>query len=166
MKKAVLITFAVVLILSMAACGKHEKNSSEAVESNSVQIANPFVDCKTLDDAATIAGFSLAAPSSIPNWVSETKIRAIENNMIELIYSGTEQQLRVRKANGNDDISGQYDSFDEVTEITVDNLAVTIKRNEGKIYVATWISGDFAYAISSTDGLDQTHIENLVSEIQ
>ena len=167
MKKVIWIVLALTMVLSMAACGEKDKQPAEVGGNTQTQIATPFVDCETLDDAAKIAGFSLTAPASVPNWVNETQIRAVENDMIELIYTGIEQQqLRVRKANGNDDISGLYDSFDEVTEMTVDDLVVEIKGNGGKIYVATWTADDFTYAISTTEGLEQTHVETLVSDIK
>lgn len=168
MKKVLMVVLALAMVLSMTACGEQEKQEKQmtGVGSGNVQIANPFVECETLDDATEIAGFSMTAPTAVPNWVNGTVIRAVENDMIEMTYTGTKQQeLRIRKARGNEDISGMHSSFDEVKEVAVEGRDITLKINGEKIYVVIWSDEDYSYAVSTTEGLEQTHIENLISGI-
>lgn len=165
MKRLLMITLALTMALCISACGKQEKQP-DSLGSSNVQMANPFAECENLDDAAQIAGFSMSVPDAVPDWVNETHIRAVENDMIEVIYTGTEQQeLRIRKAEGNEDISGVFDSFDEVKNIIIENRDVTLKINDGKIFVAAWTDGDCSYAVTTAEGLEQAQIENLISSI-
>lgn len=165
MKKVIMVVLALAMILSMAACGEQVKQPLGVDDSN-IQIVNPFTECDTLDNAAEIAGFEMSTPTAVPNWVDDVVIRAVENEMIEMIYTGTDQQeLRVRKANGNEDVSGVYESFDEVKEVSINGQDVTLKINKGQIYVAIWTEDSYCYAVSTMEGLDQIHIENLVSGI-
>lgn len=167
MKKLMMIVTCAIMVLSMAACGPQEKNPAGSGGSGQAQIPNPFVSCENLNDAAEIAGFEMTAPARVPNWVADTEIRAMDNEMIEIIYSGTEQQeLRIRKANGHDDISGNYGSFDTVEEIVVNDLTVTVKGNGDKINVAIWNAGDYAFASVSEEGLEQEQIKDMISGIQ
>lgn len=166
MKKLIMFIMSTIIVLSMAACGGHEKNPV-GDGAGQAQIPNPFVSCENLNDAAEIAGFELTAPAKIPNWVVDTEIRAMENEMIEIIYTGTEQQeLCIRKANGHGDISGQYGSFDNVEEIAVNDLTVTVKGSSNKINVAIWTAGDYAFAIVSEEGFEQEHMKDMISSIQ
>lgn len=167
MKRFMLIVLCAIIVLSMAACKGPENGSTGVGGSEQVQIPNPFVSCENLHDAAEIAGFEITLPARLPNWVTDTKIRAMENEMIEIIYTGTEQQeLRIRKANGHDDISGQYGSFDKVEEIAVNDLTITVKGSSDKIHVAIWTVGDHAFSVVSKEGLEQAHITDLISGIQ
>jgi len=68
-----------------------------------------------LDEAAKIAGFSLEAPTEYADYNSLV-IQAIADDMIEVIYfdaEKTHEGLRIRKAVGTDDISGDYNEYKE-----------------------------------------------------
>lgn len=56
----------------------------------SIEIENPFISCKTMEEAAQVAGFSMELPSNVPDWVNTSVIRAVESNMIEVIYQGNQ----------------------------------------------------------------------------
>lgn len=164
MKKFMTLVTSLILVLSMAACGTQEKAPEIGGQ---VQIPNPFVTCENLNDAAAIAGFEMTLPAKLPNWVADTEIRAVENQMIEIIYSGTKnQELRVRKANGQEDISGRYDSFENVEEITVNDRTMTMKGNGDQVNVAIWTDGEHAFSVVSEEGMDQTHLEEMISGIR
>ena len=167
MKKFLTMVLCAVIVLSMTACKGPQNSSASVGGTGQVQIPNPFVSCEDLNNAAEIAGFEMTPPARLPNWVTDTEIRAMENKMIEIVYTGTEQQeLRIRKANGQDDISGQYGSFDTVEEIAVNDLTVTVKGSSGKINVAIWTVGDHAFSVVSKGGMEQEHITDLISSIQ
>ena len=58
-----------------------------------------------------------------------------------------------RKTLGVADNSGQSD-FSEVTEQNVGGRDVTLKGNDGKVYLAVWNDNNFAYTISVNSGID------------
>ena len=79
---------------------------------NPVQIANPFIDTKTLEEAQEIAGFELNVPRAEDPY-TVLNYRAVEGSMLEIIFrdrKGTEG-YRIRKAVGEDDISGDYSEY-------------------------------------------------------
>lgn len=71
-----------------------------------VQIPNPFVDCGSLAEAARLAGFSLSVPVAGPQ-VQRT-IQVVEGDMIQVLDQSGAQEIRIRKAPGAGDISGDY----------------------------------------------------------
>ena len=112
MKKILLM---LLLCLAVVSCGKKEEVKEEVAEVSTTQsqdygVPNPFEIVDTLDEAAKIAGFSLEAPTEYADYNSLV-IQAIADDMIEVIYfdaEKTHEGLRIRKAVGTDDISGDY----------------------------------------------------------
>ena len=172
MKKILLMS---VLCLAIIACGKKEEAKQEMAETTnvtqeqSVEVPNPFVEVKTLDEAYKIAGFTLSVPTTYEDYKKQV-IQAIENDMIEVIYIEEEsgyEGLRIRKAKGTDDISGDYNEYKNVENVKVGDYDVTEKSDGKNIFVATWTDGTYSYAIDIDRAeLSKEDIENLISNIK
>ena len=172
MKKILLMS---VLCLAIIACGKKEEAKQEMAETRnvtqeqSVGVPNPFVEVKTLDEAYKIAGFTLSVPTTYEDYKKQV-IQAIENDMIEVIYIEEEsgyEGLRIRKAKGTDDISGDYNEYKNVETVKVGDYDVTEKSDGKNIFVATWTDGTYSYAIDIDRAeLSKEDIENLISNIK
>ena len=172
MKKILLMS---VLCLAIVACGKKEEAKQETAETTNVtqkestQIPNPFVEVKNLDEASKIAGFTLEVPETYEDYKKQV-IQAIENDMIEVIYIEEEsgyEGLRIRKAKGTDDISGDYNEYRNVETVKVGDYDVTEKGDEGNIFIATWTDGTYSYAIDTDRAeLSKEDVANLISNIK
>ena len=171
MKKILLIS---VLCLAIIACGKKEKAQQEATQATettqgqSTEVPNPFIEAKNLEEASKIAGFTLSVPANYEDYKKQT-IQAIENDMIEVIYfNDTDNEgLRIRKAKGTDDISGDYNEYKNVETVKVGDYDVTEKSDGKNIFVATWTDGTYSYAIDIDRAeLSKEDIENLISNIK
>ena len=167
MKKILLI---LLLCLAVIACGKKEEVAEvSTTQSQDYGVPNPFEIVDTLDEAAKIAGFSLETPTEYADYNSLV-IQAIADDMIEVIYfdaEKTHEGLRIRKANGTDDISGDYNEYKEVNVVKVGELEVTEKGNDGNISIATWTDGTYSYSINVDEALlNVDDISNLISNIK
>lgn len=172
MKKILLMS---VLCLAIIACGKKEETKQETAETTNViqkestQIPNPFVEVKNLDEASKIAGFTLEVPETYEDYKQQVT-QAIENDMIEVIYLEEEsgyEGLRIRKAKGTDDISGDYNEYRNVETVKVGDYDVTEKGDEGNIFIATWTDGTYSYAIDTDRAeLNAEDITNLIANIK
>ena len=171
MKKILLM---LLLCLTVVACGKKEEVTEEVTEASTTQtqdygVPNPFEIVDTLDEAAKIAGFSLEAPTEYVDYKSIV-IQAIADDMIEVIYfdaEKTHEGLRIRKAVGTDDISGDYNEYKEENIVKVGNLEVTEKGNDGNISVASWTDGTYSYSINVDEALlNANDIAKLVETIK
>ena len=172
MKKILLMS---VLCLAIIACGKKEETKQETAETTNViqkestQIPNPFVEVKNLDEASKIAGFTLEVPETYEDYKQQV-IQAIENDMIEVIYLEEEsgyEGLRIRKAKGTDDISGDYNEYRNVETVKIGDYDVTEKGDEGNIFIATWTDGTYSYAIDTDRAeLSKEDVANLISNIK
>lgn len=173
MKKILLM---LLLCLAIVACGKKEEvkeevaQATEASQPADVGVPNPFEIVDTLDEAAKIAGFSLEVPTEYADYKT-VLIQVIEDDMIEVIYfddvEKTHEGLRVRKAKGSDDISGDYNEYKEENLVKVGELEVTEKGNDGNISIATWTDGTYSYSINVDEAILNTDdISNLISNIK
>ena len=138
MKKILLMS---VLCLAIVACGKKEEAKQEIAETTNVtqkestQIPNPFVEVKNLDEASKIAGFTLEVPETYEDYKKQV-IQAIEDDMIEVIYydeNSEHEGLRIRKAKGTDDISGDYNEYKDVETVKVGDFEIIEKGSEGML---------------------------------
>lgn len=165
MKKAIIIILVATLTLSFTACNNKQSDSEISEKSDeSSKIPNPYVDCSTLEDASALAGFEFSVPDAIENY-SERIIRAIPDDMIEVIYNNGDKEIRIRKASGKEDISGDYNDYDEENTVKSDNLEIVTRGTEGKIYVATWVNGDYTYSLTTSDGMDSDSVVKLIQDI-
>ena len=168
MKKAIGMAVGILFVLTMAGCGSNS-GKIEPTDSGSVQIPNPFISCETIDKAAQLAGFEVALPQTLPEGYTQNTILAIEKQMIEVNYiNDDEQEMYIRKATGKDDISGDYNEYQQQSTTTVDGREVTLKGNDDLVNVAIWQNGDYSFAIGVNNGgagIDNNSMCEMIQDI-
>ena len=174
MKKFIAIILSAALALSLAACSTAEKQpeligGDTANPSETVTIANPFTDYETLADAIAAAGFDITAPDHIDGYADQSfrVMDADGETMIELIYeSGDENEVRIRKAPGSEDISGDYNEYDQEQTLTVGDRDVTVKGNDDAFNLAVWTDNGYTYSVYVSTGLTGDAFAALIADIQ
>lgn len=175
MKKLITLTFCIVMTLAMAACGTDNApkelggdSAAWGSENNKVEIPNPFEEYETLSEAAKAAGFEFSVPDTIPGYENR-QFRAIEQELIEVIYSNGDENpnaLLIRKAAGSDDISGDFNEYAENNTVSVNDLEVTTKGNDGTVNVAIWTNNGYTFAITTDNSMSGEQISELIKSIQ
>ena len=160
----------------------------EGGEDTSVGMPNPFVE-GTLEECEKLAGFDFTVPEHYGDY-SERTILAIEGDLIEAIYADQDplegldddalnkldwetidfnsDSLMIRKVLGTDttDVSGDYNTYAETGSLTINDLEITARGNDGTISNALWSDGTYTYAIVSSKGLSTAELTELLAEIQ
>lgn len=180
MKKLLVFTVTAAMLLSLAACAQSAKpaakpdqpaqtEQAETTDTENVQIPNPWTDYDSKDAAAQAAGFDLTVPDEISG-CSEKSYRVLSaagDVMFEIIYaSGEDETVRIRKAPGANDVSGNYNEYAETETVDVGGVRVTMKGADGLVKLAVWTNGDYSYVLSVESGLSQSDMAALVSNIQ
>lgn len=126
------------------------------------RIANPQVeygsDMESLSAAQEAVGFTLTLPGS----VTPENYIVISGLILEVDFDGG----YIRKAKGSEDISGDYNEYGAIKTETAGGKEVTLKGNAGKVMLAVWTEGDYAYCVGVTDGMAEADVLSLVSEIK
>ncbi len=168
MKKIIVFILCAVITLSFTACSNNspsKDSTQKQTTGDNAQIPNPFVDCKTIADANKIAGFTVVTPKTLPTGYSQDTIRAIKDDLVEIIYVKGENKISFRQGKDSKDISGDYNEYKESNTLTIGSLQVTIKGDNGEVNLAVWTDGDYAYAISS-EGLDNNTISDMITSMK
>ena len=177
-KKIAALLLSAGMIASFAACGGQQTSigadstpqsslQSQSVQ-ESTQIANPWIEAKDQTDAQEQAGFSIQLPSSLPAEYGAPSFLVIPGEIMEAYYAGTgEARLCIRKAAGTDDASGDYHEYSESRQVTVGDLEVTMKGDDGVVSLAVWNDGTNAYSIGiyGGAGLTEEEMTQMVSEM-
>lgn len=146
-------------------CSILEIQDSEPAE-ESVSIANPWHTVERIDEAEEACGFEFSLPvidlyggADIRYMVSDTM------KIIEISFADEGGQLTLRKGQGEDDISGDYNTYARTEDLTVGDLAVTVKGNDDGYHCIVWTDGEFSYSVNAEGGLDEQAVTALVSSI-
>lgn len=144
--------------------------AEEELQENDVQIVgmpNPFEKKASLDAANKAAGFSFTSPSKYTTYEAK-EYRVIKDEMVEIIYKDTsnpDEDIRVRKAKGNLDISGDYNSYLTNKIVNDAGIQILLRGEDDKYHAATWTSGDYSYAIDSKAGITENKLKGFIQRI-
>lgn len=133
-------------------------------------IPNPFVECKTIDEAAQVAGFTFSVPEKIGKTFDSKSISAIKDQLIQVDYkNGTKNdQIELRKAAKCSNVSGVYTKYKNKTTAIVNGTKVVMKGNGTKVSVASWNAGKYSYSIYasvSKKGISKALVKSIVKKI-
>lgn len=99
----------------------------DSEQKSDIEIPDPFSEYSSLEEAAQNAGFSFNVPETVDGYaqrIIRTTAGEEGSAMIEVIYQNeidgkentdSADEIRMRKANGDEDISGDYTEYSETS---------------------------------------------------
>ena len=130
-----------------------------AVDDN-VQVVNPLTEYNSLFDAEESVGFKLGIDLSDYDNLSYV---VINNEILEITYRDSDNNLILRKAKGSEDISGDFNTYDVSDDVSVNGVDVSVDQSGNNILVR-FVYDDYSYSLSS-NYLDGDQILEFVKEI-
>ena len=145
-----------------------EESQNEAGGQAGAMVGNGMVEVDSLAELSKSIGFSVPEVKSIPFEVTSTVYTNGWNEFAQVEYQGESQDEAVlfRKARGTDDISGDYNTYSDVTEVTVNEVFVTLKGNEGQYKLAIWQQDGFAYSLNYEPGGSENVFVEMIQRVQ
>jgi hypothetical protein len=135
----------------------------------SVAVESPYQEVNSLQEASKIAGFDMKVPDSIGEY-SNQLISVIDSNIIEVRYLSSDEQstgIIIRKSGGDEDISGDYNTYSTNIAKHIDGKNVNLRGDGEKIFVATWTEDGFSYAVTANDYMvNKEQIESLIGVVK
>lgn len=128
--------------------------------------SSPYVEYNSVDELKENVNINAKIPDKIRNYKSYSYSVAF-SNMAEIQYSNGSNNIlyRLEKGEVAEDIRGDYNEYENIKKLTVDNTKVTIKGNENSYKVAIWYKNGVNYSLSSEQGLKIEDIQSLINEI-
>lgn len=137
--------------------------SEEAGESTGM--ANPWVEYSNMEEACNAAGFSFNVPETVSSYVG-LHFSVMNNELIQVVYGEPDKGVTIRKAEGSEDISGDYTTYSEEKEVDVNGIPVKMSGNDGTVSLAIWEKDGYSYSANVIDeenpGLSQSAMEEIV----
>ena len=167
MKEIAVLTLCAMMLCDPAMGSGLDAASEPALAGSMAGMVNPFTECGSLNEAGRRAGFEIQVMKMPEDW-GKPVIRVSEERMIELIFrdAAHDREIRVRKAVGSGDISGDYGIFTEEQEIVTDGIPVTMKGNNEMISIAIWSDNGYAFSVSDSSGMSSGEMKQLVKNVR
>lgn len=121
-------------------------------------------ECTSVAELSQKAGYDIKdiPESSIPFKVKSTSYTWCWNEFAQIVYEGTDNSLTYRKTRGTDDISGDYNQYEQIVDKVVNGIDITVKGNSDKYYLAIWHTNDYSYSISLDEGIELETMSELL----
>ncbi|MBQ7619246.1 MAG: DUF4367 domain-containing protein [Treponema sp.] len=151
MKRTIFAIAIAALVLGGCLSTQKENSAQDSASQNAVGVPNPFYSFKSLADAEKAAGFDFYLLDVFEDCAIQV-YRAIPKQMIEAIYdSESGDEIRIRKAPGKNDPSGDYNIYTEKSSQSVGGYEITFYANGNKCGKAVWNMGNYTCSITSRD---------------
>jgi hypothetical protein len=131
---------------------------------------NPFIPCGSLEEAAALAGFPMEVPeeTALTEQYPVRDITSIKDTMIQVICYDNDgnEGFRMRKAAGEEDISGVYGTYEERT-LESGGRTLHLRLKEGLVRTICWTEDGFSYAVMTDEAeLDEKTAAELAGGIR
>ncbi|MCI8285359.1 MAG: DUF4367 domain-containing protein [Firmicutes bacterium] len=147
-----------------------EEEPVEEPFDDNTQLPNPIKNYATVNEAVDTLSFDPSVPVQVPEAYSIKSINTIDGKILQIIYIGGHEkvvgELTFRTAKGNNDISGDFNVYNEKKTIKIDDIDIKAKGNNGKIYNAIWTEYDTVYTITSEKGITSDELKIIIESIK
>ena len=152
-----------------------ETTAPETETEEAVGMVNPFSEFETLSAACRAAGVEIEIPEGPEGYPVTCYRAARDTGLLEIVYldgpanaEDSKEGYRIRKAAGDEDISGDFNAYSQTSEAEAEGKTVTLKGEEDRIFCATWTDGGYSYAIDINmdgNGMSQDEVLALAAAI-
>lgn len=147
---------------------QEHKPGQEAPDVEGFYAPEEVASAEKLTDAV---GFSVQDIASLKEKAEETAYMDYGDGLAEISYTWQEgeetQEIYFRKSKGQEDNSGDYNSYAVEKIVVVGKNSVTLKgESDEKISLATWSDGTFSYSLGCAKPLEKADILGIIEEIE
>ena len=109
-------------------------------------------------------GFSVEEAEHLPFAPQEVLYTAFDSGLAQVEYRGENGQTALlRKSQGTEDNSGDFDQYPDVKTLDTAGIDVTLKGTDGQFTLALWQEDGFAYSLSLSQGQDAQGWEKILT---
>ena len=130
------------------------------------QGVNGMEEVASLKILKKYVGFSVEEIHALPFETESTRYMSYWGDMAEITYIGADDEAVFRKAEGTDDVSGDYNAYAEEISVAIGAYTVRLKGESGKYTLATWNDGTYSYSLQLTNGQSQDVWQAMIESME
>lgn len=138
--------------------------TGELETKESVSIANGMMEVNSIDELSAAVGFLVSEVEGLLFAVENEVYTSYWDEIAQIEYTGEGETAVFRKGTGTDDVSGDYNVYSNVKEITVGANTVTLKGNTDSFTLAVWTDGDYSYSLDISSGLSEDEWAEMIQK--
>lgn len=127
---------------------------------------NGIVELGSAEELSETIGFETAAPEALPFAVEKTLYIAYWETLAEIRCIGEGKTSILRKSVGNEDNSGDFNSYNDSTRVVVDDKEILLKGNGGSYSLAVWQDAGFSYSLRLSDALGRDEMLGIIETVK
>ena len=117
---------------------------------------------KNAAELSKASGIEIADLENLPFKATETVYQDYETGLVEITYSNGVDSLSYRASKGDEDNSGDYNEYANVSEKEIGGTTVTLKGEGELFFCALYKRGGYSYSVTSTGGLTLEQLEKMI----
>ena len=118
-----------------------------------------------LGELSKAVGFNVPEIKSLPFKPSETEYMTLGEGFAQITYLSDDDRLIYRKSTDKEDNSGNYNPYDYVGEVSVNDIKVTVKGTKEALNLAFWNDGTYEHSISVEKAVDKGVMIKMIEEV-
>lgn len=145
--------------------GPINPGTNSAGEGSTVLGVNPVQNYTSAEELSKAAGFNVPEIKSLPFKLSETEYMTLGEGFAQITYLSDDDRLIYRKSTDKEDNSGNYNPYDYVGEVSVNDIKVTVKGTKEALNLAIWNDGTYEHSISVEKAVDKDVMIKMIEEV-
>ncbi|MBQ4474346.1 MAG: hypothetical protein II930_08635 [Lachnospiraceae bacterium] len=157
-KRVLALVLALCMIFGLTACMR----GATQEETTTLMVANPVKEFDTLEAAVADSGTALNVTMAID---AQPSGYATIGQIVEITYG--DGAVVVRKAPGNEDVSGDYNTYAVTKQLDVNGKYVTVKGPaEGAWNQILWLGEDVTYSVYVKEAVNDEAVAAWVASVK
>lgn len=120
----------------------------------------------SVEEIENTLGYTIKTPAYIPLNYQLVSSCLIAGDIAQITYESENDTICYRTSKGNEDISGDYNTYTNVEIININNKDVTFKGNDNLYYNASWSDDENSFSIYSDSGIEREAIISIVESVK
>ena len=125
-----------------------------------------IVEYNSKDELSLSVGFDVKDIENIPFDVQEIQYISYWKELAQVIYSGKDNSIMFRMKLENENISGDYNKYEEKKTYIVGFSSITLKGSNGLYNVAIWKDDSFSYSLYLDMAISENNIISIIKSIK
>ena len=126
---------------------------------------NPFEELSIADIEKRL-GYKIKTPSYMPDGYAADETALMFDTMVQITYTSKEDTIYYRTEKCSEDISGDYNVYQDVKTEDIGGREVTVKGDGISANTAVWQEEEEAYSVYSQNGIAKEEIKKIVEGVK